>query len=92
MPLVVGILENLDSSYSEKRETEVELELLRDDNEQLITQYEREKQLRKASEKKYLEVEDAIEEERKEMESKIESLESIVRMFELKSRNSQDHI
>ena len=50
MPLVVGILEALDLSYTEKQENEVEVELLRDDNEQLLTQYEREKQLRKASE------------------------------------------
>ena len=50
MPLVVGILENLDLAYNEKQENEVELELLRDDNEQLLTQYEREKQLRKGSE------------------------------------------
>ena len=50
MPLVVGILEGLDQSYLDKQENEVELELLRDDNEQLLTQYEREKQLRKASE------------------------------------------
>ena len=50
MPLVVGILENLDQSFQEKQENDVELELLRDDNEQLLTQYEREKQLRKASE------------------------------------------
>ena len=50
MPLVVGILENLDQSFQEKQENDVELELLRDDNEQLLTQYEREKQLRKTSE------------------------------------------
>ena len=50
MPLVVGILENLDVASQEKQEIDVELELLRDDNEQLLTQYEREKQLRRASE------------------------------------------
>ena len=50
MPLVVGILEGLDHSFNEKQENDVELELLRDDNEQLLTQYEREKQLRKSSE------------------------------------------
>ena len=50
MPLVVGILESMDQAYEEKRENEVELELLRDDNEQLLTQYEREKQLRKTAE------------------------------------------
>ena len=50
MPLVVGILESLDMAYIEKQECEVELELIRDDNEQLLTQYEREKQLRKTAE------------------------------------------
>lgn len=50
MPLVVGMLEGLDQVYRDKQENEVELELLRDDNEQLLTQYEREKQLRKGSE------------------------------------------
>ena len=50
MPLVVGILENLDGAYVEKQELDVEIELLREDNEQLLTQYEREKQLRKAAE------------------------------------------
>lgn len=31
------------------------------------------------------------EESRKEFELKVESLESIVRMFELKAKNAQDH-
>ncbi|RZF40125.1 hypothetical protein LSTR_LSTR011253 [Laodelphax striatellus] len=92
MPLVVNVLECLDLSYTENQEHEVELELLREDNEQLVTQYEREKQLRKTSEHKYLEVEDATEDERKELTGKIESLESIVRMLELKAKNSSDHV
>ncbi|KAK9499816.1 hypothetical protein O3M35_002785 [Rhynocoris fuscipes] len=92
MPLVVNVLESLDLSYSENQEHQVELELLREDNEQLVTQYEREKQLRKASDQKLLEVEDLIEAERKEKGGKIESLESIVRMLELKAKNSSDHV
>ncbi|XP_067663469.1 C-Jun-amino-terminal kinase-interacting protein 4-like isoform X5 [Haliotis asinina] len=92
MPLIVGILEALDNAYSEKQEGDVECELLRDDNEQLLTQYEREKQLRKASEQKYLEMEDAVEGEKKDLQDKVESLESIVRMLELKSKNSADHV
>ncbi|PNF30576.1 hypothetical protein B7P43_G09937, partial [Cryptotermes secundus] len=92
MPLVVNVLECLDLSYTENQEHEVELELLREDNEQLVTQYEREKQLRKTSEQKLLELEDAGEDERKELHGKIESLESIVRMLELKSKNSSDHV
>nr|XP_024217372.1 JNK-interacting protein 3 isoform X2 [Halyomorpha halys] len=92
MPLVVNVLESLDLSYTENQEHEVELELLREDNEQLVTQYEREKQLRKNIEQKLLEVEDLIEDEKKVKGSKIESLESIVRMLELKSKNSADHV
>ncbi|XP_069688441.1 JNK-interacting protein 3 isoform X4 [Periplaneta americana] len=92
MPLVVNVLECLDLSYTENQEHEVELELLREDNEQLVTQYEREKQLRKTSEQKLLELEDAGEDERKELHGKIESLESIVRMLELKAKNSSDHV
>ncbi len=50
MPLVVAVLENLDSVFAENQEHEVELELLKEDNEQLMTQYEREKALRKSTE------------------------------------------
>lgn len=50
MPLVISVLEHLDLSFVENQEHEVELELLREDNEQLVTQFEREKQLRKSSE------------------------------------------
>jgi len=50
MPLVVNVLESLDLSYTQNQELEVEVELLREDNEQLVTQYEREKQLRKTAE------------------------------------------
>ncbi|KAF7396352.1 hypothetical protein HZH66_007214 [Vespula vulgaris] len=92
MPLLVNVLECLDVSYTENQEREVELELLREDNEQLVTQYEREKQLRKTSDQKLLELEDVAEDERKELLSKIDSLESIVRMLELKTKNSQDHV
>ncbi|XP_026812743.1 JNK-interacting protein 3 isoform X3 [Rhopalosiphum maidis] len=92
MPLVVNVLECLDLSHTENQEHEVEVELLREDNEQLVTQYEREKQLRKSAEQKLLEMEDYIEDEKKDYQSKIESLESIVRMLELKSKNASDHV
>ena len=51
---------------------------------------EREKQLRKSSEARNIELEDNYEGERKETSVKIESLTSIVKMFELKAKNSQD--
>lgn len=50
MPLVVAVLENLDAVFADNQEHEVELELLKEDNEQLVTQYEREKSLRKSTE------------------------------------------
>ncbi|CAH1125243.1 unnamed protein product [Ceutorhynchus assimilis] len=91
MPLLVNVLECLDAAYQQNQEQDVELELLREDNEQLVTQYEREKGARKTSEQKLLEYEDAAEGERKELSSRLEALESIVRMLELKHKNSMEH-
>ena len=48
--------------------------------------------IRKCSEQRNLEFEDHHEAERKELNLKVESLSSIVKMFELKSKNSQDQI
>ncbi|CAG9816038.1 unnamed protein product [Phaedon cochleariae] len=91
MPLLVNVLECLDAAYQQNQEHDVELELLREDNEQLVTQYEREKGARKGSEQKLLEYEDAAEGERKELSTRLEALESIVRMLELKHKNSLEH-
>ncbi|XP_078415201.1 C-Jun-amino-terminal kinase-interacting protein 3 isoform X5 [Cetorhinus maximus] len=92
MPLVVNVLENLDSVFSENQEHEVELELLREDNEQLLTQYEREKSLRKQAEEKFIEFEDALEQEKKELQMHVESLELQTRQLELKSKNYADQL
>ncbi|VVC94256.1 unnamed protein product [Leptidea sinapis] len=91
MPLLVNVLECLDSAYQTNQEHEVELELLREDNEQLVTQYEREKSARKFAEQKLLESEDHYEGERKDLTGRLEALDSIVRMLELKLKNSLDH-
>lgn len=90
MPLIVSVLENLDLAYTENQEMEVEVELLKEDNEQLITQYDREKQLRKTAECRLIELEDSLDGEKKENDVKIESLSSIVKMFELKAKNSAE--
>nr|XP_005890329.1 PREDICTED: C-Jun-amino-terminal kinase-interacting protein 4 isoform X1 [Bos mutus] len=92
MPLVVAVLENLDSVFSQDQEHQVELELLRDDNEQLITQYEREKALRKHAEEKFIEFEDSQEQEKKDLQTRVESLESQTRQLELKAKNYADQI
>lgn len=49
MPQLVGILENWDKSLKEKQSVQLELDLTKEDNDQLLNQYEREKQLRKAA-------------------------------------------
>ncbi|XP_067914705.1 C-Jun-amino-terminal kinase-interacting protein 4-like isoform X3 [Heterodontus francisci] len=92
MPLVVGVLENLDAVFAENQEHEVELELLKEDNEQLITQYEREKALRKHAEEKFIEFEDSQEQEKKDLQIRVEVLESQTRQLELKAKNYADQI
>ncbi|XP_071330030.1 sperm associated antigen 9a isoform X5 [Trachinotus anak] len=92
MPLVVAVLENLDSVFAENQEHEVELELLKEDNEQLITQYEREKALRKHAEEKFIEFEDTHEQEKKDLQNHVDRMESNSRQLELKIKNYADQI
>ncbi|XP_058265827.1 C-Jun-amino-terminal kinase-interacting protein 3 isoform X13 [Hemibagrus wyckioides] len=92
MPLVVNVLENLDAVLTENQEHEVELELLKEDNEQLITQYEREKALRKQAEEKFIEFEDSLEAEKKDLQAQVDVLELQGKQFELKSKNYADQI
>ncbi|XP_028841851.1 sperm associated antigen 9a isoform X3 [Denticeps clupeoides] len=92
MPLVVAVLENLDSVFAENQEHEVELELLKEDNEQLITQYEREKALRKHAEEKFIEFEDSQEQEKKDLQNHVERMGSYSRQLELKIKNYVDQI
>ncbi|XP_048088695.1 LOW QUALITY PROTEIN: C-Jun-amino-terminal kinase-interacting protein 4 [Alosa alosa] len=92
MPLVVAVLENLDAVFAENQEHEVELELLKEDNEQLVTQYEREKALRKGVEERYIELEDLQEHERNELKGRLVLLEAQSRQSDLKFKNYADQI
>ncbi|XP_041829680.1 C-Jun-amino-terminal kinase-interacting protein 4 isoform X2 [Melanotaenia boesemani] len=92
MPLVVAVLENLDSVFAVNQEREVELELLKEDNEQLVTQYEREKALRKHAEEKYITLEDSQDGEKKDLQCRVVTLESHARQLELKTKNYADQI
>ncbi|CAI4231242.1 unnamed protein product [Auanema sp. JU1783] len=91
MPLVVNVLETLDVTLLERDEHAADIEILKEDNEQLLNMFEREKAARRAAEQKYMEVEDNMVGEKKELENKIQSLESIMRMLELKAKNAADH-
>uniref|UniRef100_A0A4W5LL89 Sperm associated antigen 9 n=1 Tax=Hucho hucho TaxID=62062 RepID=A0A4W5LL89_9TELE len=92
MPLVVAVLENLDAVFADNQEHEVELELLKEDNEQLVTQYEREKSLRKSTEERYMVFEDSQDMEKKDLQGRLGMLESHTRQMELKTRNYSDQI
>ena len=91
MSILVNILEALDGAYQEKEEQIVENELLKDDYEKLLLQYEREKQARKDTELKLFQSEDSFAEQKRDYEEKVTSLESIGRMIDLKSKNTTDH-
>ncbi|XP_071949714.1 C-Jun-amino-terminal kinase-interacting protein 4-like isoform X3 [Antedon mediterranea] len=92
MPLIVNVLEGLDTSLSQNIENDVELELLRDDNEQLMTQYDREKQHRKEAEQKVLEYEDTNDQERRSLQNRLEHFESSNKHYQLKFKNLNDQI
>uniref|UniRef100_H2ZKU7 RH1 domain-containing protein n=1 Tax=Ciona savignyi TaxID=51511 RepID=H2ZKU7_CIOSA len=92
MPLIVTILETLDRSLSECNANSVEVELLKDDNEQLATQYERERQLRRQAEQQLMESEDINEAATREVRAKADTLETATRLLELKCKNYTDQV
>ncbi|CAJ0578525.1 unnamed protein product, partial [Mesorhabditis spiculigera] len=91
MPQIINVLEHLEIAYLEKDEATIEHEMLKEDIEQLSTQYDREKSQRKQQDQKYMEFEDEMVGQQRELEAKIGSLESIMRMLELKAKNATDH-
>ena len=64
--------------------------MLKDDNEQLAQQFERERQLRRSADQQLLENEDANEQMSREIQNKTELLESETRHLELKCKNFKD--
>ncbi|RWS24925.1 JNK-interacting protein 3-like protein, partial [Leptotrombidium deliense] len=91
MPLVVNVFESLDLAIIENQQLQVELELCKDDNEQLVNAFDKEKTNKKKIEAKLFEYEFQSEEEKQQYQQKVDSLESIVKILELKSKNSSDH-
>lgn len=91
MPLIVNVLESLDLSLIENQQLQVELELCKDDNEQLVSAFEKEKQNKKKIEQRLFEFEFSTEEEKQHYQQRIDSLANIVKMLELKAKNASDH-
>lgn len=90
MPLIVNVLESLDLQLIETQQLQVELELMKDDNDQLISAFEKEKQIKKKLEQQLFEYEFHSDEDKQKLNQKINSLESIVKMMEMKSKNAND--
>ncbi|XP_075676171.1 JNK-interacting protein syd isoform X2 [Dermatophagoides pteronyssinus] len=91
MPLIVNVLESLDLALIENQQLQVDLELCKDDNEQLVQAFEKEKQHKKKIEQRLFEYEFSTEEEKQHYQQHIDSLANIVKMLELKAKNSSDH-
>ncbi|CAF1037580.1 unnamed protein product [Rotaria sp. Silwood1] len=92
MPVMISTLESLDSALHEREINKLEIESLKEQTEQLYQQYEREKSFHKEYQQRYLQIEDHLEEIKRENEEKLRSLESIVKIFEIKARNTSDHV
>jgi len=92
MPVMISTLESLNNALQEREECKSEIEALKEQNEQLFQQYEREKGFHKEYQQKFLQAEDHIEEIKRENEEKLQSLESIVKIFEIKAKNTTDHV
>jgi hypothetical protein len=92
MPVMISTLESLDTALHEREVSKFEIESLKEQNEQLFQQYEREKSFHKEYQQRYLQVEDHLEEIKRENDEKLQSLESIVKIFEIKARNASDHV
>lgn len=90
MSIVVNVLEALDSAIQEKEELLAENELVRDDYEKLLMQYEREKQSRKEAESKLFQSEDLVEAQKNKYEEKIKEMQMLVTTIDLKARNTSD--
>lgn len=88
MPLVVNVLESLDIALIENQQLQVELELCKDDNEQLVVAFEKEKTNKKKVDQKLIELEFQSDEEKQAFQLKLDSLENLVKILELKVKLS----
>ncbi|XP_072281532.1 C-Jun-amino-terminal kinase-interacting protein 4-like isoform X2 [Pyxicephalus adspersus] len=92
MPLMVSVLESLESTSARARERDDQLELLQEDNQRLLIQYERERDGRKRAEERCIEMEDGIEQERKLFKANLLNMEAQTKNMETKARSCADQI
>ncbi|OCT72955.1 hypothetical protein XELAEV_18035936mg [Xenopus laevis] len=92
MPLLVTVLESLEVTCAQAREREEQLELVQEDKQRLLIQYERERDGRKRSEERCMEMEDGIEQERKLYKANLLTMEAQTKNMEMKARSYADQI
>ena len=73
-PILVDLLQSLDSALADLNETQRALEEATEDNEQLLSQYEKEKKLRKEDRHQRMRNEDQGEDERRELADLVQQL------------------
>ena len=84
MPIVVEMLETLESAYIKTDELEIQLEMLSEEFEQLESEYQKEKKLRMGAAERHLELVDTLEAHQEESNSKLNTLNSVIKTYETK--------
>ncbi|XP_075047164.1 C-Jun-amino-terminal kinase-interacting protein 3-like isoform X2 [Mixophyes fleayi] len=92
MPLMVSVLESLATTCACAREREDQLEMVQEDKQRLLIQYDRERDGRKRSEERCMEMEDGIEQERKLFKANLLTMEAQTKNMEMKARSYADQI
>nr|XP_008115419.1 PREDICTED: C-Jun-amino-terminal kinase-interacting protein 4 [Anolis carolinensis] len=92
LPQLVSVLESLQGACGQVRERDQALERLRDDRLRLLEQYERERAGRKRAEERFMELEDAMEQERKAHGTALNRLEGQTRILDGKARSYADQV
>ncbi|XP_063798791.1 C-Jun-amino-terminal kinase-interacting protein 4-like [Pseudophryne corroboree] len=92
MPLMVSVLESLATTCACAREREDQLEMVTEDKQRLLIQYERERNGRKRAEERCMEMEDGIEQERKLFKANLLTMEAQTKNMEMKARSYADQI
>lgn len=91
-PLIVNVLESWDSALNDNRDHLAALDELSEENVQLTTQYDREKQLRRETEERAIKVEDVIEQEAKELREELTKMRITCKESDAKIHSQQEHI
>ena len=84
MPIVVEMLESLESAYVKVDELEIQLEMMAEEFEQLESEYQKEKKLRIGAAERHFELVDTLEAHQEESNSKLNNLNSVIKTYETK--------